>query len=549
MPKKSYIRRNGDSLVYQFLMRVPQRVLPKVRGKTIPISFPPSDREGPALVSTKIGTFAKFSLRTRNLDTAKARASLAQFELQRLFNAVGRGATTISQRQTVALAGCVYKLFSETFGENPGKPEKWAAWKAFNRAAGEGRIISALPIRPEAIDETNAAKDRFGSDLTAGINALPRNETLEGLESRFGEITNWVLSHHDLEVDDETRKSLLIEVFKAAQDAGYRLKRQAAGDYSPDPKEQRFPPFEKQPQLTLSEMFERWKSEVKPSPSTVMTWRGVINNLATYLGHENVRTITEIDIINWKDALVGKGLKGKTIKDSYLGSLRAIFNFAADNKLISRNPVENVKVAYRKNAEERQLPYDNEEVAKLLSLAQQQTNPARRWLPWLAALTGARIGELAQLWAEEIKFEDGVHFMQIKAAPDGGSIKTSSSERKVPLHPALIAGGFLEFVKAQGVGPLFYRRSSGDPNKRHASKGVSNHLAHWIREQGFRDPRKAPNHALRHWWKTTALNVGLQDSLAHDLQGHSDNSLASTCRHFSLPALARGVAAIPVPRT
>jgi len=79
-----------------------------------------------------------------------------------------------------------------------------------------------------------------------------------------------------------------------------------------------------------------------------MTWRGVINNLATYLGHENVRTITEIDIINWKDALVGKGLKGKTIKDSYLGSLRAIFNFAADNKLISRNPVENVKVAYAK---------------------------------------------------------------------------------------------------------------------------------------------------------------------------------------------------------
>ncbi len=32
-----------------------------------------------------------------------------------------------------------------------------------------------------------------------------------------------------------------------------------------------------------------------------------------------------------------------------------------------------------------------------------ETNAARRWLPWLAALSGARIGELAQLWGEEIK--------------------------------------------------------------------------------------------------------------------------------------------------
>jgi integrase len=176
-----------------------------------------------------------------------------------------------------------------------------------------------------------------------------------------------------------------------------------------------------------------------------------------------------------------------------------------------------------------------------------ETNPARRWLPWLAALSGARIGELAQLWGEEIKIENGVHFMQIKAAPDGGSLKTHNSERQVPLHPALINDGFLDFVKAKGGGPLFYRRSSGDPNKRHASKGISNHVAEWIREQGFRDPRKAPNHALRHWWKTAALNTGLQDSLANAIQGHAGRSVASTYRHFDLKKLAEGVASIPVP--
>ena len=118
---------------------------------------------------------------------------------------------------------------------------------------------------------------------------------------------------------------------------------------------------------------------------------------------------------------------------------------------------------------------------------------------------------------------------------------------KTVAHPVLIRDGFLKFVKAKGEGPLFYRRSSGNPNKRHASKGVSNHLAEWVREQGFNDPRKAPNHALRHWWKSTAARVNIQDSLADAIQGHAGRSVASTYRHFDLRKLAEGVAAIPVP--
>jgi len=30
--------------------------------------------------------------------------------------------------------------------------------------------------------------------------------------------------------------------------------------------------------------------------------------------------------------------------------------------------------------------------------------------------------------------------------------------------------GFLDFVRSVGQGPLFYGHSSGDPNKKHASK-------------------------------------------------------------------------------
>jgi integrase len=260
-----------------------------------------------------------------------------------------------------------------------------------------------------------------------------------------------------------------------------------------------------------------------------------------------VKQITDADVISWKDYLVARGLKSSTINNSYLAGLRTILNFGVNNKLISKNPAEKVKVANRKTSEQRQLPYNDEEVARLLWLAKQQVDPARRWLPWLAALSGARIGELGQLWGSVIKIENGVHFMEIKPAPDGGSLKTPNSERQVPLHPALIKDGFLDFVKTKGRGPLFYQRGSGDPNKRHVSKGISNHLAAWVREQGFRDPRKAPNHALRHWWKSTAARIGMQDSLADAIQGHAGHSVASIYRHFDLETLAKGIAAIPVP--
>jgi integrase len=156
---------------------------------------------------------------------------------------------------------------------------------------------------------------------------------------------------------------------------------------------------------------------------------------------------------------------------------------------------------------------------------------------------------LAQLWGEAIGVEDGVPFLQIRATPDGGRLKNPHSERKVPLHPALVEAVFLGFVKRQGQGPLFYRRSSGDPNRRHAAKGcVANYLADWVRQQGFDNPRKAPNHALRHWFTTAAASrVGIPDSLADAVQGHAGRSVAATYRHFDLKTLAREVANIAVP--
>ena len=241
------------------------------------------------------------------------------------------------------------------------------------------------------------------------------------------------------------------------------------------------------------------------------------------------------------------------MRDGHLAAVKTLFNYGVRNRLLKRNAAEGLTTARKTPAGKRRLPYTDDEVARLLSLADRETRPSRRWLPWLTALSGARVGEVAQLWGNRVVEIDGIPVMKIAPAADGGTIKNVGSERDVPIHPAIIERGFLDFVGTKGGGPLFYRGTprkqpiNGRPPK-HASKGVANHLASWIREQGFRDPRKDPSHALRHWFKSKCLALGVQDSVVDAIQGHTlKGGAAATYRHISIRTMADAINRIPVP--
>ena len=195
------------------------------------------------------------------------------------------------------------------------------------------------------------------------------------------------------------------------------------------------------------------------------------------------------------------------------------------------------------------LPYTDEEVARILRLARLEKVPSRRWIPWLLASSGARVAEIAQLWGCRILRIDGCHVLRITPAEDFGSLKNDVSERDVPIHPCVIEQGFLEFVRSKGDGPLFYGKAvKAKKGGMHASKGVGNHLAEWIRSKGFTDTRKAPNHAFRHWFKTACMKEGIQDSLADAIQGHTGNGgEAKRYRHGHVRTMAEAIARLRVP--
>lgn len=303
------------------------------------------------------------------------------------------------------------------------------------------------------------------------------------------------------------------------------------------------------PALSLDAVFERWAVEAQPAASTLSTWRGIVKTFKAAFPHKasDMRSVTADDMVAWKDQLLAAGKSPKTINHGHLACISRLFRFAIKNRLATVNPAENVKVERRAKPGAKMIGYTDDEVARLLVLARSQAEPFKRWIPWLAATTGSRVGAVAQLWRSRVTMVNGQHVIEIQPAPDAGTIKTEESERTLPLHPALINEGFLDFVRQRGDGPLFYGRSSGNREKKHASKSVSDRLAKWIRENGFTDKRKAPNHAFRHWFKSTLINSGEDSRVVDKLQGHADKSDAATYYAANYDRMLAALKKLPLP--
>lgn len=546
----------ADSSVPQFKRRVPLDVAQRVKGRVVTFALPAVGREPEQVVTLTLGEFAKASLRTKNLDTAKVRAIALASHLESLWEAVRQGPAPLSQRQMDGLAREVYKALISEHGENPGTPDQWERFKALTRAALEGRISEAPPIQANGQSDDDVAAEMLfggftGSDLTEWIDAMDTNRGDDALVKRVGRLTFWTLDQHGITVDSPAQLELMRRVARAALDAAWALKRRASGDWRPDPAAERFPVFEataKDSRITLSELFDRWARETSPAPSTRSTWRGIVDSLTAHVGHGDASRITPENVIGWKDARLASGRAIKTINDSDLACIRALYRWGIANRLLKENPAVGVQVAAKRKAGTAMLPYQDNDVAQLLAAAEREPLPYRRWLPMLAALTGARIGELAALWGTSVIEREGVVGINITPSPDGATLKNAGSERFVPLHPEIIRAGFVEYAKSKGHAPMFY----GKPARRgseakHPSKGTSNHLAAWIRDQGFDNERIAPAHGLRHWFKSAASRAGIPDSVADTIQGHADDRAAARYRHISITQMAEAVAKLPVP--
>jgi integrase len=284
--------------------------------------------------------------------------------------------------------------------------------------------------------------------------------------------------------------------------------------------------------VSIPSLLELYLREREVSPSTEKVWRRHIGHFIAFVGHEDAAKIKLADIVAWKEHLLADPADGseprsvRTVRNSYIAVIRSLFGWAAGNGKIAHNPAAGIKVGGKRKPSVRDRGFTNDEAHMILSATLKPPPPrlsperkfARRWVPWICAYTGARVNEITQLRAEDVKREGSVWTIYI--TPDAGTTKPGKA-RTVALHPHLLEQGFLRAI-AGVTGPLFYdptlHRGGSEGNPQY--KKVGEYLARWVREEGVVDPNVWPNHGWRHRFKTEARRASIDAETRDAIQGH-----------------------------
>ncbi|MGC9239401.1 MAG: tyrosine-type recombinase/integrase [Acidithiobacillus sp.] len=176
------------------------------------------------------------------------------------------------------------------------------------------------------------------------------------------------------------------------------------------------------------------------------------------------------------------------------------------------------------------------------------STPLQFWLIPLGAYTGARIGELAQLRVSDVEQVQDVWCFRIREG-EGQDLKTKSAKRDVPVHPALIKAGFLEFVeevrKDHPSGWLFQELADVKDKADTVSKWAGR-----VRKKvpGIDDDRHG-FHSLRHTVATKLAGAKVDPIYRSDLLGHARSGTESDVRYAKteIKGLAEAVGKIRYP--
>lgn len=520
-------------------VRVPADLVGKADGRKV--ALPVGDGSSTVTVGK---TFIKVSLATRDPAEGKARFIVAQAALTSFWDALRRGPQRLTHVQRVGLAGEVRARVLSMFHDDPGDPEEWRIVQRINQAIASEDAVGFLPGRQ------------------AGESATPA----EMAEYRFGAALDMVLTERALILDPADRAPLIGVVAKAMQEAAEVNLRKAEGDYSPDLGAARYPAFAPPvadaptpaaPAMTFAVLFGFWEREHLADgkrPRTVKDFRHKLDNLAAFVGHDDATAVTEANIADWTDHLRHeKGLAAKTVGQKYLGAVKAIYGVARAKRKLPLNPAANIKARTAKQVRTRSKGFTDDEAKAILSCALRAPSTlgkmtdlnklAIRWIPWLGAYTGARVGELAQLRKVDLFKHGGVTCIRI--TPEAGSVK-SSAYRLVPVHPHLLDMGIEALFRDATTPHLFFTLTSPDQDPADRAQAVSKRVAAWVREvAGVTDPVVRPTHGWRHRLKTVGRDVDIAPEYLDAIQGHEDGRAASDYGEMTMKALGREIRKLP----
>ena len=318
----------------------------------------------------------------------------------------------------------------------------------------------------------------------------------------------------------------------------------------------------------LSEACDEWtkRKRVTPAPDEKMIgeYKAVIEDFIELHGDLSLDQITDAEVWDFAETLL-------TLPKTKLSSIRSLplleqINLAAEQdlprvapatvkkklrflgsvistgsrrcKFKGLEPVAASKVIPHlasiigRTASIRRMYYTRAELVRIFSspLFTKQWSPPKAdygealyWIPLILLYTGARLGEIATLYAEDIKqdVDTGQYYIDI-TSHKGEPKKTANSIRQIPIHPDLIALGLLDYAANQARGYRLFPKM-GDPKKNgrgaYITRAFTEYLQSVVKLEACEAP---PLHGLRHSFTTYGAQVGIPQDAREFIQGHRD---------------------------
>ena len=157
----------------------------------------------------------------------------------------------------------------------------------------------------------------------------------------------------------------------------------------------------------------------------------------------------------------------------------------------------------------------------------ERCGPHEFWLPLLGLFGGLRLKEASQLYLADVRQVGGVWCLDVNEATADKSLKNEQSARLVPLHPALVAAGFLAFcerLKNEGFQRVFPELSCVASDARYA-KTSGRRMSMMLERLGMPRDGGRVFHSFRHNMNNALARVPAE------VLGFADATLARIARY------------------
>lgn len=211
--------------------------------------------------------------------------------------------------------------------------------------------------------------------------------------------------------------------------------------------------------MTLAEAIKDY-TEVEGATLKPNTWtqraRALQGFVETIGPQRRIVAITRPMASLWSDGLLRSG-KSKVYVANCVSHVAQLFETLIIKGHLTTNPVKGLVVVKKKEKAARRSeghewePFEVEQLQRIFDPANLVRTKMEhvRWGAVIALYTGARVGEIAQIFLRDFVTHGDTPCLKICADSDGQGIKTGEGgERLIPLHPDLIRLGLMERVEA-----------------------------------------------------------------------------------------------------